>query len=114
MKLVNICKLNVSLLAIICCTGPAFAGYQAAWDNPNANMTSGSIKPGSAQLSWEAGTVLPVKLRNGMVTMVNLPNGEQIEDAIVGNDGFFSIDGTQGGRTLYITPMPDNMGSDTN
>lgn len=105
-------------LTVACVATSAMAGInygvQSAWDNPNANMTSGSIKPGYAQLSWEAGTVLPVKLRNGMVTMVNLPNGEQIEDAIVGNDGFFSIDGTQGGRTLYITPMPDNMGADTN
>ncbi len=89
-------------------------GVQAAWDNPNANMTSGSIKPGYAQLSWEPGTVLPVKLRNGMVTMVNLPNGEQISEAVVGNDGFFTIDATQGGRTMYITPASDNMGSDTN
>ena len=89
-------------------------GVQNAWDNPNANMASGSIKPGYAQLSWDAGTVLPIKLRNGMVTMVNLPVGEQIEEAIVGNDGYFSIDATQGGRTMYITPAPDNMGSDTN
>ncbi|MBQ6027680.1 MAG: TrbG/VirB9 family P-type conjugative transfer protein [Alphaproteobacteria bacterium] len=89
-------------------------GVQAAWDNPNANMTSGSLKPGYAQLAWEPGTVLPVKLRNGMVTMVNLPKGEQIEDAVVGNEGFFQINGNQGGRTLYITPAPDNMGSDTN
>lgn len=89
-------------------------GIQAAWDNPNANMASGSLKPGYAQLAWESGTVLPVKLRNGMVTMVNLPKGEQIEDAVVGNEGFFQITGNQGGRTLYITPAPDNMGSDTN
>ena len=88
-------------------------GIQEAWDNPNANMASGSLKPGYAQLAWSAGTVLPVKLRNGMVTMVNLPRGEQIEDAIVGNEGFFEIKGNQGGRTLYITPAPENMGSDT-
>ena len=103
--------------ACVAMSGAAIAtdwGIQAAWDNPNANMASGSLKPGYAQLAWEAGTVLPVKLRNGMVTMVNLPKGEQIEDAIVGNEGFFQITGNQGGRTLYITPAPDNMGSDTN
>ena len=90
------------------------SGIQAAWDNPNANMASGSLKPGYAQLAWEPGTVLPVKLRNGMVTMVNLPRGEQIEDAMVGNTGLFQIDGKQGGRTLYVPPAPENMGSDTN
>ena len=90
-------------------------GIQAAWDNPNANMTSGSLKPGYAQLAWESGTVLPVKLRNGMVTMVNLPRGEQIDgNPVIGNDSLFQIQGNQGDRTLYIAPMPDNMGSDTN
>lgn len=109
-------KLLSFCLMFTLCYGAQAANYgvQNAWDNPNANMAMGSIKPGYAQLAWETGTVLPVKLRNGMVTMVNLPMGEQIEDAIVGNDGFFSIDATQGGRTLYITPAQDNMGSDTN
>ena len=108
---------SFSLICALCFAFDVHAanyGVQNAWDNPNANMAMGSIKPGYAQLAWETGTVLPVKLRNGMVTMVNLPMGEQIEDAIVGNDGFFSIDATQGGRTLYITPAKDNMGSDTN
>ncbi|MBO4582763.1 MAG: TrbG/VirB9 family P-type conjugative transfer protein [Alphaproteobacteria bacterium] len=105
-----------AICAVLVATGAGAVdwGVQAAWDNPNANMASGSLKPGYAQLAWEAGTVLPVKLRNGMVTMVNLPNGEQIEDAQVGNNDLFQIDGKQGGRTFYIAPKPDNMGSDTN
>ena len=49
-------------------------GIQAAWDNPTANMAKGSIKPGYAQLPWSTGTVLPVKLRNGMATLISLPN----------------------------------------
>ena len=116
MTLVKYIGIQLSLICAlgICAAGAKDYGVQNAWDNPNANMTTGSVKPGYAQLSWAAGTVLPVKLRNGMVTMVNLPNGEQIEDAVVGRDGLFSIDGTQGGRTLYITPKHDNMGSDTN
>ena len=70
-------------LTVFCLAGllylPAYAaefGVQSAWDNPTANMAAGSIKPGYAQLSWSAGSVLPIKLRNGMVTMVTLPNGE--------------------------------------
>ena len=89
-------------------------GIQEAWDNPNANMVDGSIKPGYAQLAWSPGSVLPLKLRNGMVTMVTLPNGEQIEDAIVGDTGQFQIDTTQGDRTMFISPATDNQGSDTN
>ena len=118
MTLVKYLGIQLSLICTLCIgvsnAEPRDYGVQDAWNNPNANMTAGSVKPGYAQLSWASGTVLPVKLRNGMVTMVNLPNGEQIEDAVVGNNGLFSIDGAQGGRTLYITPNSDNMGSDTN
>ena len=120
MTLLKFLGLKISAIGLICAMIVTDAncannyGVQTAWDNPNANMTAGSIKPGYTQLSWEKGTVLPVKLRNSMATMINLPVGEQIEDAIVGNEGYFVIDAAQGGRTMYITPAPDNMGSDTN
>lgn len=113
--------LNVSIfcLGVLCALNSTNAsaaeyGVQSAWDNPTANMASGSVKPGYAQLSWSMGSVLPIKLRNGMVTMVTLPNGEEIADAVVGNNGLFSIDATQGTRTMFISPAADNMGSDTN
>lgn len=111
-------KLNIS---VFCLTGiltlPAYAevyGVQNAWDNPTANMAAGSIKPGYAQLAWSSGAVLPIKLRNGMVTMINLPNGEQIADAVVGNDQLFTFEATQGDRTMFISPAGSNQGSDTN
>lgn len=116
----NAFKLNISIfcLASLCIVSMPAAGaeygIQSAWDNPNANMAAGSLKPGYAQLAWAAGSVLPIKLRNGMVTMVSLPAGEQISDVVIGNDGLFSIDATQGGRTMFITPASGNMGSDTN
>ena len=57
---------------------------------------------------------MPIKLRNGMVTMISLPNGEQIADAVVGNQDLFQIDATQGDRTMFISPTGSNQGSDTN
>ena len=118
MMVAKLFKLNLSVL---CMAGilalPAYAtdyGVQEAWDNPTANMAMGSTKPGYAQLSWSPGSVLPIKLRNGMVTMVTLPNGEQIVDAVVGDQGQFTITATQGDRTMFISPEPDNQGSDTN
>ena len=115
-------KLNLSafcLAGLLCL--PAYAedsgmqsGIQEAWDNPTANMASGSIKPGYAQLTWSPGSVLPLKMRNGMVTLVSLPNGEQIADAVVGDKGQFEIQTTQGDRTMFISPDPSNQGSDTN
>ena len=115
--------LKISLFCLIgALMAPAYAndgsstsyGIQSAWDNPNANMAAGSTKPGYAQLFWSPGSVLPIKLRNGMVTMLTLPNGEQIADAVVGNSGLFQIDATKGGRTMIIAPVGSNQGSDTN
>ncbi len=117
MTFLNTFKLNISILCLACvCATPltSFA-VQTAWNNPNANMAAGSVKPGYAQLSWSKGTVLPIRLRSGMVTMITLPNGEQIEDATVGNTALFNIDpSAQGTNTMYITPNPDVQGGDTN
>ena len=117
---IKLIKLNVSALcmagifASMASAEPKTYGVQTAWDNPTANMTAGSTKPGYAQLAWAPGTVLPIKLRNGMVTMLSLPNGEQIVDAYVGAQDLFEIDATQGDRTMFISPKAENMGSDTN
>lgn len=114
MTFVKTCKLSVSLLAVLSCATPAYAEFQAAWDNPNANMAAGSSKPGYANLTWSTGTVLPIKTRQGMATLVSLPNGEKIADAVVGNDGLFEVQPDKGGRTMYITPTAGNQGNDTN
>ena len=107
-------RLSISLLAVLCCASPAFADFQAAWDNPNANMAAGSTKPGYANLTWTTGTVLPIKTRAGMATLVTLPNGEKIVDAVAGNDGLFLIKPDKGGNSMYITPSSENQGNDTN
>ncbi len=120
MSFVKALRFNMSVFCLAgLLTLPAYSaiteyGVQEAWDNPTANMASGSTKPGYAQLAWSAGSVLPIKLRNGMVTMVTLPNGEQIADAMVGNQDLFDIDATQGGQTMFISPVGSNQGSDTN
>ena len=117
MTFAKVLKLNVSVLCLALLCGNAMAtvyGVQSAWDNPTANMADGSLKPGYAQLTWSKGSVLPVKLRNGMTTLITLPNGEKISDAVVGNSGLFTIDATQGGSTMFITPASSNQGSDTN
>jgi len=95
------------------CISSAYA-IQDAWDHPDSNMARGSIRPGYAQLTWGPGTVLPIKLRNGMMTMINLPPGEAIEDGWVGNDELFDIDVQKGSRNMRITPKQGNQGNDTN
>lgn len=118
MMLVKVCKLNVSVFCIAAVLGMAVmsdaCAYTNPWDNPNANMSSGSIKPGYAQLSWSKGSTLPLKLRNGMVTIVSLPNGEQIADVVIGDDTLFEVGTKVGDQTMFISPTPSNMGADTN
>ena len=114
MTFIKLCKLNISLLAVLCCVCPANAVYQMAWDNPNMNMASGSLKPGYANLTWSTGTVLPIKTRAGMATLVTLPVGEKIADIVAGNEALFHIDANLGGNSMYITPTDENNGNDTN
>ena len=107
----------VVICSVLCVFGfarNADANVQDAWDFPNANMAAGSSRPGFAQLTWTPGAILPIKLRNGMVTMITLPPGEGIEDGVVGNAGLFQFEPTKGGRTMLITPEPSNQGADTN
>lgn len=107
-------KLNISLLAIMCCTFPAMADFQSAWDNPNANMAAGSSQPGYANLTWSTGTVLPIKTRAGMATLVTLPAGETVAEVIEGAKGLFTVETAPGKQTMYIQPKPENNGNDTN
>ena len=116
MKFANAIKLNVSIfcISLVCVYAMPARGAQSGWDNPNANMTAGSLKPGYAQLSWSPGTVLPMKLRAGMATLVTLPNGEQINDIMLGDNSLFDVKTSQGSRTMYIQPQGSNQGKDTN
>ena len=116
MTFIKTLQRNVSLLTVLCCVFPtvATAAFQAAWDNPNANMAAGSTKPGYANLTWTTGTVLPIKTRAGMATLITLPDGEKISNVVFGDDSLFSIDTASGTQTMYITPSNDNKGSDTN
>jgi hypothetical protein len=99
---------------ILLIAGPARAA-QTAWNNPNVNMAAGSVRPGHAQLHWAPGTTLPIRLRNGMMTMINLPRGEMIEDAIAGNSSLFDFDSMERiGNTMMIQPAAGIEGGDTN
>lgn len=117
MIIAKLFKLNVSVICMAVVLGGLTNGSAYAvspWDNPSANMTMGSSKPGYAQLSWAKGTVLPLKLRNGMATMVSLPNGEQIADITVGNQALFQISAQKGDRTMFISPIDSVQSGDTN
>ena len=58
-------------------------GIQAAWNNPTANLGVGQSKPGYSRISWEPGSFIPVRLRDGMTTLINFPDWEKIKDAYI-------------------------------
>ncbi|MBN2675715.1 MAG: TrbG/VirB9 family P-type conjugative transfer protein [Alphaproteobacteria bacterium] len=88
-------------------------GVQPAWDNPLQNMGDGQSKPGYAKMDWSPDKVLKLRLRDGMVTIVNFPPWETIRDAYIGDKDFF--DGRPVAKNvLMLSPAQDHAGADTN
>ncbi|MCT4552454.1 MAG: TrbG/VirB9 family P-type conjugative transfer protein [Alphaproteobacteria bacterium] len=88
-------------------------GTQTAWSNPEQNIGEGQIKPGYARIDWEPGKVMPVRLRDGMITLINLPTWEKIEDAYIGDKDFFDGRAVEK-NTFMISPVDGRSVADTN
>ncbi|MDR3126152.1 MAG: TrbG/VirB9 family P-type conjugative transfer protein [Rickettsiales bacterium] len=88
-------------------------GTQSAWDNPLQNIGDGQSKPGYQKIQWEPGQIMPLKLRDGMLTIINFPEWETIKDAYVGDKDFF--DGRPVEKnTFMISPVDGRAMADTN
>lgn len=87
---------------------------QAAWLDPLQNLGEGQSKPAYSRYYWTPDLVLPIRVREGMITMVNFPEWELIEDIFIGDSATF--DGQiSGPSTLLLYPKRGaNVGVDTN
>lgn len=87
---------------------------QAAWLDPLQNLGEGQSKPAYSRYYWTPDLVLPIRVREGMITMVNFPDWELIEDIFIGDSATF--DGQiSGPSTLLLYPKRGaNVGVDTN
>lgn len=87
---------------------------QSAWLDPMQNLGEGQSKPAYSKYYWSPDLVLPIRLREGMMTLVNFPNWELIEDIYIGDNATF--DGQiSGPNTLLLYPRKGaNVGVDTN
>ena len=87
---------------------------QAAWLDPLQNLGEGQSKPAYSRYYWTPDLVLPIRVREGMITMVNFPEWELIEDIFLGDSATF--DGQiSGPSTLLLYPKRGaNVGVDTN
>lgn len=87
---------------------------QSAWLDPMQNLGEGQSKPAYSKYYWSPDLVLPIRLREGMMTLINFPNWELIEDIYIGDNATF--DGQiSGPNTLLLYPRKGaNVGVDTN
>ncbi len=87
---------------------------QAAWLDPLQNLGEGQSRPAYSKYYWSPDLVLPVRVREGMLTMINFPEWELIEDIYLGDSNTF--DGQiSGPNTLLLYPKNGaQVGVDTN
>lgn len=87
---------------------------QSAWLDPLQNLGEGQTKPAYSKYYWSPDLVLPVRVREGMITMVNFPSWEMVEDVFIGDNSTF--DGQiSGPSTVLLYPKKGaNVGVDTN
>ena len=62
---------------------------QAAWLDPMQNLGEGQSKPAYSRYYWSPDLVLPIRVREGMITLVNFPTWEMIEDIFIGDNATF-------------------------
>ncbi len=87
---------------------------QAAWLDPLQNLGEGQSRPAYSRYYWSPDLVLPIRVREGMITLLNFPEWEMIEDIFIGDNATF--DGQiSGPNTLLLYPRKGaNVGVDTN
>lgn len=87
---------------------------QNAWKDPLQHMGEGQSKPGYSKYYWTPELVLPVRLREGMYTLINFPNWEIIENVYLGDGQSFNAE-IQGPSSLMVYPEASQfVGVDTN
>lgn len=87
---------------------------QSAWKDPLQHMGEGQSRPGYSKYYWTPELVLPVRLREGMYTLINFPNWEVIENVYLGDGTSFSAN-IEGPSSLMVYPdVSSYVGVDTN
>ena len=87
---------------------------QSAWKDPMQHMGEGQTRPGYSKYYWTPDLVLPVRVREGMYTLINFPKWEMIENVYIG-DGLSFTAQIQGPSSLMVYPDSSQfVGVDTN
>ena len=87
---------------------------QAAWLDPLQNLGEGQTKPAYSRYYWTPDLVLPVRVREGMLTMINFPEWEMIEDIYLGDQNTFDGQISSPNTLLLYPKSGSQVGVDTN
>lgn len=95
-------------------SGGALGMTQSAWKDPLQHMGEGQSRPGYTKYYWSPELVLPVRLREGMYTLINFPSWEVIEQVYLGDSQSFDAE-SYGPSSLMVYPnVSQFLGVDTN
>lgn len=87
---------------------------QSAWKDPLQHMGEGQTRPGYTKYYWTPELVLPVRLREGMYTLINFPEWEVVENVYLGDSQSFNAE-IRGPSSLMVYPEASVfVGVDTN
>lgn len=86
---------------------------QKAWNDPLAHMGEGQSKPGYSKYTWSPDVILPLRLREGTMTLINLPTWELIEKVHIGSPESFGGE-IAAPNSLLIYADPSYIGVDSN
>ena len=87
---------------------------QSAWQDPLQNLGEGQSKPAYSRYYWSPDLVLPVRLREKMITILNFPEWELLENVYIGDKESFGAK-IISPNTLMMFPQPGApIGVDTN
>jgi len=91
----------------------AYGMQQKAWNNPLEHLGEGQSRPGYSKYSWRKDLVLPIRLREAMMTLINFPSWEVIEEVWIGSADSFSSE-IASPNSLVLSVEPDMIGVDSN
>lgn len=72
-------------------TGPGvpLGTTQDAWSNPREKMSDGQVSPGVIRFRWRPELVMPIRVREYMLTMITLPEWEKASEVLIGENLYF-------------------------
>lgn len=87
---------------------------QSAWQDPLQNLGEGQTKPAYSKYYWTPDLVLPIRVREGMITLVNFPEWEWVESIAFGDTGSFDGYISEPNTVMLYPRSGSQVGVDSN